>query len=85
MQQPRAHPDADAAPGRWSLFGSLLETVPSRAAAGNFITHRLELNRDYVCGLCRPPSRPANQRKHAPHPAPQCMRRREPPPRSTLH
>jgi flagellar transcriptional activator FlhC len=52
----------------WTLvrfLGSLLETVPCTRCGGNFITHRLELNRNYVCGLCRPPSRAGKSKKHA--------------------
>ena len=51
----------------WTLLrflGSLLETVPCTRCGGNFITHRLELNRNYVCGLCRPPSRAGKSKKH---------------------
>lgn len=51
----------------WTLvrfLGSLLETVPCTRCGGNFITHSLELNRDYVCGLCRPPSRAGKTKKH---------------------
>ena len=51
----------------WTLvrfLGSLLETVPCIRCGGNFVTHRLELNRDYVCGLCRPPSRAGKSKKH---------------------
>ncbi len=53
----------------WTLvrfLGSLLQTVPCTRCGGHFITHRLELNRDYVCGLCRPPSRAGKSRKNAP-------------------
>lgn len=50
----------------WTLvrfLGSLLQTVPCTRCGGNFITHRLELNRNYVCGLCRPPSRAGKSKK----------------------
>ncbi|MGP1675580.1 MAG: flagellar transcriptional regulator FlhC [Burkholderiales bacterium] len=50
----------------WTLvrfLGSLLETVPCTRCGGNFITHKLELNRNYVCGLCRPPSRAGKSKK----------------------
>jgi flagellar transcriptional activator FlhC len=52
----------------WTLvrfLGSLLETVPCTRCGGNFITHKLELNRNYVCGLCRPPSRAGKSKKRA--------------------
>ncbi len=52
----------------WTLvrfLGSLLETVPCTRCGGSFITHTLELKRDYVCGLCRPPSRAGKTKKHA--------------------
>ncbi|HUX26152.1 MAG TPA: flagellar transcriptional regulator FlhC [Burkholderiales bacterium] len=51
----------------WTLLrflGSLLETVPCTRCGGNFITHRLGLNSNYVCGLCRPPSRAGKSKKH---------------------
>lgn len=43
----------------------LLQTVPCTRCGGHFIVHRLELNSDYVCGLCRPPSRAGKTKKHA--------------------
>ena len=52
----------------WTLLrflGSLLETVRCTRCGGNFITHRLELKRNYVCGLCHPPSRAGKSKKHA--------------------
>jgi len=53
----------------WTLvrfLGSLLETVPCTRCGGNFISHRLDLHRSYVCGLCHPPSRAGKSKKHAP-------------------
>jgi len=50
----------------WTLvrfLGRLLETVPCTRCGGNFITHRQDLNRNYVCGLCRPPSRAGKSKK----------------------
>jgi len=44
----------------WTLvrfLGQLLQTVPCTHCGGLFVVHRLELNKNYVCGLCRPPSR----------------------------
>lgn len=52
----------------WTLLrflGGLLETVPCTRCGGNFITHRQDLNRNYVCGLCRPPSRAGKSKKLA--------------------
>ena len=52
----------------WTLLrflGSLLEAVPCTRCGGNFITHCQDLKRDYVCGLCRPPSRAGKSKKHA--------------------
>jgi flagellar transcriptional activator FlhC len=53
----------------WTLvrfLGSLLETAPCTRCGGNFVTHTLELNRNYICGLCRPPSRAGKSRKPLP-------------------
>ncbi len=50
----------------WTLvrfLGSLLQTVPCTRCGGNFVTHKLELNQNYVCGLCRPPSRAGKLKK----------------------
>ena len=52
----------------WTLvrfLGSLLETVPCTRCGGSFISHRLDLHRSYVCGLCHPPSRAGKSKKHA--------------------
>ncbi len=52
----------------WTLgrfLGCLLETVPCTRCGGHFITHRFEFNRNYVCGLCRPPSRAGKTKKTA--------------------
>jgi flagellar transcriptional activator FlhC len=53
----------------WTLvrfLGSLLEVVQCQRCNGNFIGHKLELNRNYVCGLCRPPSRAGKSKKNSP-------------------
>lgn len=53
----------------WTLvrfMRSLLHTVPCTRCRGNFIAHRMELSRNYVCGLCRPPSRAGKSSKHPP-------------------
>jgi len=45
----------------WTLLrffeSKLLQTAPCRRCHGNYVVHSLELNEDYVCGLCAPPSR----------------------------
>jgi len=44
----------------WTLLrflGPLLETVACKRCGGHFLTHRFDFNQNYVCGLCRPPSR----------------------------
>jgi len=45
----------------WTLvrfFDSrLLASTPCTSCGGNFVVHTLDLNKDYVCGLCAPPSR----------------------------
>ncbi len=51
----------------WTLvrfLGSLLETVPCTRCGGNFISHRLDLHRSYICGLCHPPSRAGKSKKN---------------------
>jgi flagellar transcriptional activator FlhC len=50
----------------WTLvrfLDVLLQTVKCKRCAGTFIAHHLELNREYVCGLCRPPSRAGKSAK----------------------
>jgi flagellar transcriptional activator FlhC len=57
----------------WTLvrfLGSLLETVSCTRCGGHFITHRQDLNRNYVCGLCRPPSRAGKSKQHLTETAP---------------
>ncbi len=52
----------------WTLvrfLGPLLETVACKRCGGNFMAHRFDINRSYVCGLCRPPSRAGKSKKHA--------------------
>ncbi len=44
----------------WTLMrfmNVLLNSVPCKRCGGHFIAHHLELHHEYVCGLCRPPSR----------------------------
>ena len=52
----------------WTLLrflGNLLETVLCSRCGGHFIAHRQDINSDYVCGLCRPPSRAGKSKKQA--------------------
>ncbi len=52
----------------WTLgrfLGCLLETVTCTRCGGNFITHRFDFDRNYVCGLCRPPSRAGKTKNSA--------------------
>ncbi|MEI8030196.1 MAG: flagellar transcriptional regulator FlhC [Comamonadaceae bacterium] len=52
----------------WTLvrfLGPLLETITCKRCGGNFMAHRFDINRSYVCGLCRPPSRAGKSKKHA--------------------
>ena len=49
----------------WTLLrflGPLVETVACKRCGGNFLTHRFDFNQNYVCGLCRPPSRAGKSR-----------------------
>lgn len=48
----------------------LLQTVPCTRCGGHFVVQRLELNENYVCGLCRPPSRAGKSRRKPPAVAP---------------
>ncbi|MDA8110367.1 MAG: flagellar transcriptional regulator FlhC [Betaproteobacteria bacterium] len=44
----------------WTLLrflGVFLETTACSDCGGHYLVHKLELNADYVCGLCQPPSR----------------------------
>ncbi|HUO44455.1 MAG TPA: flagellar transcriptional regulator FlhC [Burkholderiales bacterium] len=45
----------------WTLVrffdSKLLTSAPCTSCGGNFVVHALDLNKDYVCGLCVPPSR----------------------------
>ena len=53
----------------WTLLrflDVLLHTVKCKRCGGDFIAHRLELNHEYVCGLCRPPSRAGKSARRAP-------------------
>jgi len=45
----------------WTLLrfveAKVLTVVACDGCRGNFVAHALDLHRDYVCGLCAPPSR----------------------------
>jgi flagellar transcriptional activator FlhC len=46
----------------------MLKTTPCTKCGGEFVVHALDLHRNYVCGLCCPPSR-AGKTKKRPLPA----------------
>ena len=54
----------------WTLVrfidGHLLQTAPCTRCGGHFVVHTLELYSDYVCGLCKIPSRAGKTRKPIP-------------------
>lgn len=41
----------------------MLELTVCQECGGHFISHTDELNKDYVCGICRPPSRAGKTKK----------------------
>ena len=43
----------------------MLELTTCTECGGHFVNHADELTRDYVCGICRPPSRAGKTRKAA--------------------
>jgi flagellar transcriptional activator FlhC len=51
----------------WTLIrffeSKMLRTVPCTWCGGHFVMHSLDLASDYVCGLCRVPSRAGKGRK----------------------
>jgi flagellar transcriptional activator FlhC len=51
----------------WTLLrffeGKMLTTTPCKECGGHFVTHRLDLNNHYFCGLCRMPSRAGKTKK----------------------
>ena len=53
----------------WSLVrfvdAKLLQTTPCTRCGGHFIVHSLELYNNFVCGLCRVPSRAGKTKKAA--------------------
>ncbi len=51
----------------WSLVrffdAKMLTTIPCTQCRGQFVVHTLDLNHDYVCGMCDMPSRAGQTRK----------------------
>ncbi|TDB01961.1 flagellar transcriptional regulator FlhC [Halomonas marinisediminis] len=51
----------------WTLIrffeSDMLELVECGRCSGHFVTHAQSLHRDYVCGICQPPSRAGKTRK----------------------
>ena len=43
----------------------MLELSCCKECGGHFVTHSDELTKDYVCGICRPPSRAGKTKKSA--------------------
>lgn len=43
----------------------MLELTTCKECGGHFVTHTDELTKDYVCGICRPPSRAGKTKKAA--------------------
>lgn len=43
----------------------MLELTTCQECGGHFVTHTDELHKDYVCGICRPPSRAGKTKKAA--------------------
>ncbi len=43
----------------------MLESTCCSECGGHFVTHSDELTKDYVCGICRPPSRAGKTKKAA--------------------
>ncbi|OHC90256.1 MAG: transcriptional regulator FlhC [Sideroxydans sp. RIFOXYD2_FULL_59_7] len=44
---------------------NMLELTVCTECGGHFVTHTDELTKDYVCGICRPPSRAGKTKKAA--------------------
>lgn len=69
----------------WSLVrffdAKMLTTIPCTCCKGHFVVHTLDLNRDYVCGMCDMPSRAGHtrdaDRAHVVQPAAQPKRKKE--------
>lgn len=51
----------------WTLVrffeSKMLVTTPCCKCGGHFVVHRLDLNQDYLCGLCHMPSRAGKTKK----------------------
>jgi len=45
-------------------LGVMLDTKPCERCGGHFVVHSLDLNKNFVCGLCRPPSRAGTSGKN---------------------
>lgn len=56
----------------WTLVrffeSKMLETACCSKCGGDFVVHRLDLNDDYICGLCHMPSRAGKTKKLKEHP-----------------
>jgi flagellar transcriptional activator FlhC len=54
----------------WTLLrffeSKMLRTVPCTVCQGHYVAHTLDLAADYICGLCRVPSRAGKGRKAQP-------------------
>lgn len=44
---------------------NMMETTVCTECGGHFVTHTAELNKNYICGICRPPSRAGKTKKAA--------------------
>ncbi len=64
----------------WTLLrflDVLLQSVTCKRCGGQFIAHHLELHQEYVCGLCRPPSRAGKSARRASAPTASAARSAE--------
>ena len=46
------------------LDGRILKTAACTRCHGHFVVHSLDLNEDYVCGICNVPSRAGKSKRH---------------------
>ncbi len=51
------------------LDANMLQLTPCTACNGHFVVHTNELYKEYVCGICRPPSRAGKTRRLAAQPS----------------
>jgi flagellar transcriptional activator FlhC len=53
----------------WSLIrffeAKMLDTAACMGCGGNYVVHAMDLNKDYVCGLCNVPSRAGKTKKRS--------------------